>query len=238
MVFLYEKAVGCLLATGLVLGTGACEQSDPEGTSDDYFPLAEGATWTYFHSSKGGWEETITVKKGEESGEFVFKDTENPDGESARITIVRDGSRAMRIGKEQYADGELIFTVVYDPGFVRFDDDWLEKKPPYEKRLAYQRTETDVGQDPKPTRDRGHIYTVESLTETVKVEGQTFRNCVRVRSQRDYEGTPAAADAGVSDPPVQEDQTKLYWFAPGVGKVKEQNLETDNTEVLVEYDIP
>jgi hypothetical protein len=72
----------------------------------------------------------------------------------------------------------------------------------------------------------------------VKVEGQTFRNCVRVRRQRDYERTPPSTDAGATEPPVQEDQAKLYWFAPGIGKVKEQNLETDNTEVLVEYDIP
>jgi hypothetical protein len=37
---------------------------------------------------------------------------------------------------------------------------------------------------------------------------------------------------------AQDDQRKLFWFAPGVGKVREENLDTRSTEELIDYQMP
>ncbi len=222
----------------MLLAAGACNQGEPEDIPKDYYPTVAGATWTYFHSSRGGWEETVVMEQGEESDQFVLKDTENPDGESSENTLTRDGTAILRTDKRQLVDGELAFSVTYDPGFLRFDESWLDEDTPFEDERSYVRTETDVGESPKTPRDRVHIFTVELLSETVEVEGGIFRNCIRVRRQRESDETTTATAAATTDTATQDDQGKLFWFAPGVGKVKEQNLDTGNTEVLVDYEIP
>jgi hypothetical protein len=47
----------------------------------------------------------------------------------------------------------------------------------------------------------------------------------------------ALDDPSIGDPMAQEEQDKLYWFAPGVGKIQEQNMMSGSTEVLVTYDL-
>jgi hypothetical protein len=47
----------------------------------------------------------------------------------------------------------------------------------------------------------------------------------------------ALDDPSIDDPISQEEQDKLYWFAPGVGKVREENTMTGSTQVLVTYEL-
>jgi hypothetical protein len=222
----------------LLLVAAACNQKEPEESVDDYYPLTPGATWTYLHSSRGGWTEVVTVSEGTQPDEVLLSDTENPSGERSENTLLKSDTAVMRTAKRFFVNDAIVFTVDYDPGFVRFDAAWLEVSPPYTEERAYVRTETDVGQSPKTPRDRSHEYTVEALDETVEVEGSTFRNCVRVRRLATYLPTNVAPDAGTAAPTAQDMQGKLFWFAPGVGKVREQNLDNGNTEVLVDYEIP
>jgi hypothetical protein len=86
--------------------------------------------------------------------------------------------------------------------------------------------------DPKDPQPRAHVYTVEDVSESVTVPAGTFRNCLRIRRERDLTNPDLM---GATD---QAEQDKLFWFAPGVGKVREENSMTGMTEVLVDYEIP
>lgn len=226
----------------LVFCAGSCGQDDPPeptdlgdgGLTDDYYPLVDGASWSYWHSSRGGWEETVTVEETEHEGrpDFWMTDNGSPDGRNSKSLLVRDGTAILRVTKDQFLNGQLELSVEYDPGFMRFDSAWLEQQVPFSETLSYVRTETDVGQQSQPSTDRGHVFTVESLSETVEAEGRTFRNCVRVRRER-VPGATSGTTYG-----IQGEEDNLYWFAPGVGKVYEENLTTGNTEILIEYQIP
>ncbi len=233
------RAVGrTTMAAFSALSMLACGQTAPPDDSDDaanYYPLVDGATWTYRHSSNGGWDETITVEEDELDGEtvYIFEDTPNPDNERSVATIAETDDGIMRIARKVYSTensrDELLFSVEYDPGFLRFDPAWLDKEEGFKETRDYVRLETDAGQEPDDPGDREHFYTVESLSETVVTDAGTFRNCIRIRRRRNWQlADTTAADA----------QEKLFYFAPGVGKVKEENLTKGNTEVLLDYDIP
>ena len=228
-----------MLRSGIafLLALAACSQSDPEQVSEDYYPLVPDSYWTYRHSSLGGWPETVTVQSGKNPDEFILTDTANPYRERSVNTLKKSGTAVLRTGKLFFRNDALVFSVTYNPGFVRFDEKWLQKQPPFEEERTYLRTETDVGQEAAPAAERSHVYTVESRSETVQAAGRTFRNCVRVRRLSTWVPT-VSADSGVPATAGPRDvQGKLFWFAPGVGKVQEQNLDNGNTEILVDYDI-
>jgi hypothetical protein len=224
-----------LLLIALLLGCGAaCNQKDPVQTGNSYFPLRDDATWKYLHS-KNGWVETVTVHAVDgEDATFDQEQTGSPDGDTSTSRLeLRDGD-VLRVAEEQRLDGDLDYTVVYDPGFLRFSEAWLERDPGDTETHTYERTETKAGQPAKDPESRAHIYTIESLTEEVTVPAGTFQNCLRVRRQRDLTGGDAEADAGASE---QSEQDKLFWFAAGVGKVREENTLSGSTEELIEYDV-
>lgn len=222
------------------LGDGGTDDADaaPDDTPANplnYYPLSDGASWTYRHSSNGGWNETISVAQKKVDGKVVYvvEDTPDPNGEHTVSTLVLNGTAAVRTDKEVYLEvagkPELQYSVNYGSGFVRFDSSWPTQKPGFKETRDYVRVETDVGMPPSPPGDRSHIYHVESVNETVVTEAGTFRNCVRVRRERNWVSP---------DPTASEEQDKLFFFAPGVGKVKEENLTKGSTEVLIKYTIP
>jgi hypothetical protein len=121
---------------------------------------------------------------------FLVQDTVDPDDERTDSVFAIDGSRVLRVEKDVFsvdrATGDETETmhVVYDPGFLRFDAAWLEEGPGFEQTENYDRTETSPGSDPDPARGRSHIFTVESVSETLTVDAGTFRGCLRVRRTR------------------------------------------------------
>lgn len=230
-----HAALAAILSFPLAL---ACGQEDPETddavASDDYYPLVDGATWTYRHSSSGGWDEVVTMEADpDDASVFLLEDTANPDGEKSISRLQLTDAGVMRLSREAFLvapnSEDLIFSVEYDPGFLRFDSAWLDAEEGDRETRSYVRTETDVGEDPDAPADREHFYTVESLSDTVVTDAGTFRNCVRIRRRRNWQlPDTTAADA----------QEKLFYYAPGVGKVKEENLTQGNTEELIDYAIP
>ncbi|MBN1654742.1 MAG: hypothetical protein JXA30_13305 [Deltaproteobacteria bacterium] len=221
----------------VAVAIAACSQTDPPENSEkvkpeDYYPLVDGATWTYAHSSKGGWEETVTMARSEDDSDiFVVSDTPNPDEESTESDLKRNGTSVYRISKVVFQNGEPQFSVKYDPGFLRFDAAWLEEDISHADTRNYKRIKTETGQSPEDAQDREHIFIVQSLNEKLVVRGETFRNCVRIK--REKEVAIDETDSNQSD-----EQEKLFWFAPRVGKIREENLTTENFEELVDYDIP
>lgn len=208
----------------------ACGQKDPamSDASESYFPLVDGSRYEYLHSN-GGWTEIVEIEEVA-GGLFEQHQEGDPNGESSVSTFdIVDGD-VLRIAEDQLIDGELVYSAVYDPGFLRFSEAWVDAEPGSEERRLYDRTETEAGMDPKSVQPRAHTFTVESVSETVDVPAGTFRNCVRVRRQR------ALDDPSIDDPTAQTEQDKRYWFAPGVGKVQEENTMSGSTEVLVMYE--
>lgn len=218
-------------ALALVLGVAGCSQEDPPAPadSDSYFPLIDGSRYEYLHSN-GGWTEIVEIAAAE-GGAFEQHQSGDPDGESSTSTFeVVDGD-VLRVAEDQSIDGELVYSATYDPGFLRFSAAWVDEEVGFEETRTYDRTETEAGMEPKDPQPRAHTFKVESVSETVTVPAGTFRDCLRIRRQR------ALDDPSIDDPMSQEEQDKLYWFAPGVGKVREENTMSGTTEVLVTYEL-
>ncbi len=222
----------CVL--GIVLGVlpvGGCNQDPPPEMDDDYYPLRDGARYEYQHS-KDGWVEEVTLEADDDDPDrFTMKQSEDPDGNSSVSVIVRDGDDITRASEEQLIAGELDRSVAYDPGFLRFSAAWLDADEGDEDARTYERTETEAGEAPKPTAIRAHIYTVESLSETVTVPAGRFQNCLVVLRERDLENEVAGDGTDTN----RDEQSKRFWFAPGVGKVREANAITGSTEELIAY---
>lgn len=201
---------------------------------DSLCPMVEGATWTYFHSS--GWTETQTVALGEYDGKsvFVVSDTPNPsdDLRSDSYHVKVDGA-VERVYKEQFwvdpnTQEDVIDTMTtYDPGFLRCNEAWADKEAGWAESPEYTRIETPAGQAAKAPEARKHTFTVEGRENVSTASGLEFTNCVKVRRGKDW--------AAIDGEDVEE---KLYWFCPGVGKVREENVVKGSYEELTEYSIP
>jgi hypothetical protein len=127
---------------------------------------------------------------------------------------------------EEDADGTA-FEVDYEPGFPRFDDEWVGAAPDSVFPYTYDRTRSDMGVPGTPEL-RTQTYTVVAQSEMVTVAAGTF-DCIKV-----LRVSEAEAEAVVG-----RETQKHLWFARGVGKVKEENLDGDRagfTEELVRFD--
>lgn len=224
-----------------VAATLGCSQEDPDDEpqpvmDQSYFPLVPGAFWDYDHS--GEWVERVTVAEAEFEGApaFLMSDSPNPD-DSLRsdsvITVV--GGRAARRTKEEYLIGAggaevLTSSVNYGAGFTRFNEDWANQAVGYRETPEYQRVETPPGGQPRAPEARRHTFEVVSLAEDVTTPRGTF-TCIVIQRTKDWEAEEDGLDQ-------DEAETKRYWFAPGVGKVQERNMESGRSEVLTDYMIP
>jgi hypothetical protein len=219
--------------------TGAEDTSAPPA-NNGICPMADGATWTYWHTSKGGWSEAQTVTTGEYDGEpvFVVSDTPDPDPASslrADSYIALKGGKLLRLYKEEFwvdptdPDNEVLnATATYGVGFTRCNEAWANAEVGWSESPEYERVETPSGQAAKAPETRKHTFTVEGREDVTATKGgPSFTDCVKVRRSKDW----AAVDGEDAD-------EKLYWFCPGVGKVREENVVSGNFEELTEYDIP
>lgn len=237
--------------TETITDTGSAEPSGPTsepsstteepGTSeppsgDELCPAKDGATWTYYHSGSGGWTEVQTVTLAEYDGAstLLFSDTPNPSDDLRSDSYhVKEDGRLLRVYKEQFwvnpANGEetLDSSATYGEGFLRCDDAWASKDVGFTESPSYTRVETVAGQAPKPSEERKHTFTIEARENITTESGLSFTDCVKVRRGKDW--------AAVTGEDVEE---KLYWFCPGVGKVREENVTSGNYEELTEYSIP
>jgi len=224
-----------LLAAGLV----ACDQktpAQPASSTAPYDPLVEGAWWDYQHDD---WTEHVTLAAttldGGESA-FVMTDSPNPkDGIRSDATLVAREGRVLRVYKEEYlvgvdAEATLKDSVTYGVGFTRFDEGWADKPVGFKETPDYERVETPAGGAAKPAQGRRHTFEVLSLSEAVSTPLGSF-DCIKIRRTKDWQAEEAGLDASDAQP-------KVFWFARGVGKVRELNLESGKGELLVNYSVP
>lgn len=197
-----------------------------EGELGSFYPLVDGATWTYVAMNDAGQvsgteivEATATTFEGGPA--FLFVDNPNGSGEWTESTIRRSGTAALRVYKERKTDAGPFELVEYDPGFMRFDDAWTEIGGKGE--LMYQRTETDGMGSTPDVEMRGHIFTVVGLDESVTVPAGTF-DCIAVERVR-----TTGMSAG---------EKVLFWYAAGIGKVREERPAEGRIEALTAVSIP
>jgi hypothetical protein len=207
------------------------DASEPMYEDTAYYPVSDGATWVYRHmGGNDTWDEHVELSHVTHDGEaaFMLRDTVGPSGTRSETVLGRVGSQIARIYREEFRGIALQATASYDPGFVRFDHAWVERADGYTETLSYTRLERDADGAITADGERSHHYTIEDHDDTVEVPAGTFDECIRVRRSRVRETTAA---------PVEGDED-LFWFCPGIGKVKEEDQATLESEELVSCDIP
>lgn len=214
----------------------ACGQEDPPAAVlQPYHPLVDGAWWEYQHSD---WSERVTVTATTLEGTpaFLMTDSPNPDDNLRSDTVlVVEGGRVLRKTKQEYlmgTDGSatLESSVDYGVGFTRFDESWAEQAAGYRETPEYERVETPAGVPARPAEARRHTFEILRLSDPVQTSVGTF-DCIQIRRTKDWEAAADGLDASDAEP-------KLFWFARGVGKVRELNPETGRGEVLTGFSIP
>lgn len=234
-----SKFARALWALPFALAAAGCGQEDPAATAQQtqqpYYPMVDGAWWEYAHSD---WDERVTATATDYDGmpAFLMSDSPNPEDDIRSDSIVMSvNGRAARVSKQEYLIGQdgsevLTSSVTYGVGFTRFNEDWANQAVGYRETPAYERIETPPGGQPRAPEARRHTFEIVSLAEDVTTGKGTF-SCIVIKRTKDWEAEEEGVDAS-------DAETKMYWFARGIGKVQERNVETGSTEVLTDFMIP
>lgn len=205
------------------------EQNVPEaGSRESHFPLVDGATFTYRHTSltRDSWNETATLSATRYQGAdaFVLAGEEDSAGEQTQSTLLVRGSGVYRVYKETRVGGELTSKTTYEPAFLRYDEAWTRAGISVTLEDDWSEVCGDTSTSCAPgsvlNGSTTHVYTVLELADEVSVPAGDF---TAVKVQRDN---------------PDDRETKLFWFSLGVGKVREENPANGAIEELAKYSIP
>lgn len=233
-----KTALASLLAFSLL--AAACGNEEPGGGPDTpaetptpgetarLLPLAVGAAWTYriTDGTTGEVTEKTTAVEareavgGEKADVEAFRvRTEKAEGWT--ISWQQDlGSAIVRHREMAYREDTTLKEEEYFlPSKLRIDEtpSRLAAGASWEERYTEKRIDGDDGT--VTTEDKVETWTVEAVDEEITVPAGTFTT---VRVKREGSSSDGAT-------------IKTWWFAPGVGKVKEIGGQT---EELVSYDVP
>lgn len=197
------------------------------GSKQSHFPLRDGASWTYRHTSfaEEDWDETATMTETSD-GSFVLSGEEDAQGEQTQSTLVVVGSGVYRAQKQVLIDGELVLETAYEPAFLRYDEAWTRAgasvtlDDAWTQRCVLDSAASSCAPGALESGVTTHVYTVLDVAAKVTVPAGEF---AAVKIQRDNK---------------TDFETKLFWFAPGVGKVREENPESGAVEELSAYRSP
>jgi len=212
----------------------AGEGSDAGEGADDFYPQADGASWTYRHMGGSRTSDELEMVDQSATDDYMGQpavlliDSPGPNGTHSSSVIATQGTRVLRVFREEFMGTALRLTAVYDPGFLRYDRAWEEQDAGYSEVVTYQRTETGPTGAVTGDAERAHRFTVESLDDRVVVPAGTFTGCMRIQRSR-VRAAGAVAAEGDED---------LFWYCPGIGKVREEDQITGQTEELVACDVP
>lgn len=200
------------------------------GSKDSHFPLADGATWKYHHENptKAPWDEIASMRSGTymDQPAFLFEDQEDAQGEQTTSTMLVKETGVYRVYKEVAVSGEIAVKTAYEPAFLRYDEAWTSEgqtmtlDDDWMQTCIFTSSAAKCAPGAVKTGSTTHTYTVLSLHSEITVPAGTFDAVLIERVNPD--------DA----------ETKHFWFAKGVGKVRELDTTSNATEELVEYDIP
>jgi hypothetical protein len=208
-------AAACLALAALA-GCGPASTRCPGDGSDRYLPLAVGAQWTYAvvepgvgTSTKTNTVEAQEVMSGGKAGVNAFRVRTTKAGEGDHVSWQEvTGDRVLRHREVTHSTaGTAQIEELYLPSRLRVDQtaphtgagaSWTESYTERASSLVTQTTPVEVA--------KTETWTVLSPAETLTVPAGTF-TALKVRK------VSSAGGAAGSD--------KTYWYARGVGKVKE-----------------
>jgi hypothetical protein len=159
---------------------------------------------------------TATTYNGAEA--WLVRDSEDLAGEVGVQTWQMVGTAVSRVYREQFESDALKLRVTYDPGFVRFDTAWTQVGQTSANQYRREERKPDnTGSAAVRTMD----FVVVETAGTASVPAGDYSNCLVVDRTR-----------------LDNQDTSRFWFAEGVGKVREEDLSTGTTEELTEFTIP
>jgi hypothetical protein len=247
-----DPGAGGASGTGGGSGSGGASGtagSDPDAgptANAEYYPVVSGASWVYSHvpsldpnacaAAGACWDESVTQADSDWLGgpAMLLEDDGNaPNGESSKSVLVRIGTQVLRVHRETSKDGQPSEQIDYDPGFMRFDEAWVNLPDGTEIETEYERIETVVTPgDPNLGMQtvimRMQRFTVEAH-QSLEVPAGQIDDCVRVHRVR----------SGLSMTGLTvDDKEKLFWFCKGIGKVREDDLTSGGHELLKSCSVP
>lgn len=222
------------LASILMVGAAACAapEEDDLPTPDElecptegrYFPIGAGHAWTYrVDDGEIGQKiqrvDALEEMDGEKAGTMAYKMTTTKPSGGETISWQEDTGDAVLRHRELDRAGASHSEATYVPYRTRIDESAAHTAVGATWSETYTRiTVDDAGVTEES--ERVDTWTVTAVDEVVRVPAGDF--CA-LRVDR---ATSVADEDGAQ---------KTYWFARGVGKVKEVGL--GQTEELVDYTV-
>jgi hypothetical protein len=177
-----------------------------------------GATWTWQVTSSSGARHdkvsTVEVLEdvgGAKAGVMAFRvRTQGDDG--VTVSWQEDTGQAIRRHREKTLSpaGALVSDQSFTPSKLRLDEAPARLTVGATYTESYTEVEIDPATGESKSASKSETWTVEAVDEPVTVPAGTFA-CLRLRR--------VGSDAGAAD--------KRFWFARGVGKVKETGGQTE-----------
>ena len=238
----FSIKVSLLLLYPVFVFVAACGTENPGNDTDDdgesdvtveYYPIEVDAFWKYRETATGSTpiDLTYTITKKEtmdfegETGErevFFMENTFDLNAERRIQFIEDDGVQVVRHGHEVYDDTGLTKTRFYTPGFLRFDrskvkagEEWTQTVSAVTDTLEVDEN-GDYDDSGKYTEEMTYAFKVNAVGTPVTIDLGTF-NCIEIEREN-----------------TTEPETKIYWYAPDIGKIKELTVDSGKVEELVD----
>lgn len=197
-------------------GAGAAQQAATEPLQ----PLEVGATWTYETTSADGTnaeEKTSTVLRTEETGgvEATVVETRHT-GKVSRVWLADVDGRILRVREETEETNKPPERRRFEPGSLRTPATIAGLRVGQTLESSYLEIVLDASDGELSRTQRSPVWTVEALDDEVDTPAGRFGAIRLRRSGSESDGSGE----------------KRVWYAPGVGKVKEQGAKI---ELLTAY---
>ncbi len=210
-----------ILLFGVVLFVSACGGSELQNRplQADLFPLAVGNRWVYAETGGSNpgtvTKEIIRTEELDGQSTFVLETSQTNSSVIKRSNWIDQKDRVSRLRQERWQDNLSIGFRTYDPGFLRIDRSLRDLGT--SSTEEHVRREHDASGTEIETKTKQYTWLIEAVDEEVTVAAGTFSS-IRI-SRTDSNGG----------------NVKRYWYAPGVGKVLEE--DSKETEALIEYNV-
>lgn len=205
-------------------GGGGGADADPGGCdlTGRLLPLVPGTSWRYRVtdlSNNTTEVKTQTVGEledvgGAKAGTMGYRMTTQKQGGTVISWQEDTGDRILR-HREQDMAGGAQSDEIYEPYKLRIDESAMRMQVGAQWTETYQEVITDTATNATTTTDKSEMWSVVAVGEVIDVDAGTF--CT-VRMRKVSQATVSGSD-------------KTYWFAPGVGKVRELSDTRDESLV-------
>lgn len=190
-------------------------------TDGRYLPLRTGASWIYEVTTSNGTHTkqqvvgAIEDVGGQKAGILAFRVTTTKPGGNV-VSWQQDTGTAIVRHREQDNSGTTHTDEYFTPFRTRLDEAPEHLVPGTTWTESYEEHVTDVVTGEVTTASKSETWTVESTDAQIVVPAGQFCTLQLRRS------SSVGGAAG---------STKRYWFARGVGKVREQTDAADHEEL-------